>query len=86
MPLKTLKSDSDSAPLVVVVRLQYVAEDQLLIAGGIDFDVSIDEDQLRLSSGAHPAPHHYRWWEMTAPDGLNNTGRQKIFFMYNELY
>jgi len=35
--------------LVVVVRLQYVAEDQLLIAGVIDFDVSIDEDQWRLN-------------------------------------
>ena len=42
--------------MVVVVRVQYVAIDQLLKAGGIDFDFSIDEDQRRLPGGADPAP------------------------------
>jgi len=42
----------------------------LLIAGGIDFDVSIDEDQRRPSGGADPGPHYHRGWEMTVADGF----------------
>ena len=41
-----------------------------MIADGIGFDVSIDEDQRRLSGGAEPGPHHHRGWELTAADGF----------------
>ena len=69
-----LKRESGWAEVPPRPWLQYVAEDSLLIAGGVDLDVALDEDQRRLSGGADPGPDHDRGRKMTAADDFRGRG------------